>query len=184
MLPIGQRSPRTPKYTDSLALWLPCELCGLRIEDVDLKNGIISVRRSSWEGGEQAPKTRNAVRKIGNDAELVRILREPIGQKKIGYVFQTRNGNPLRQGNILKRHLHPVLKQLGIAKCGLHAFRHGRVSFLVENNVPLPMIRLWIRHDSGRMVQRDTYARPEYHANGLAKLSSIAIMASDCKQAA
>ena len=29
------------------------ELCGLRIEDVNLRNGIISVRRSSWEGDEQ-----------------------------------------------------------------------------------------------------------------------------------
>jgi integrase len=160
------------------------ELCGLRIEDVDLKNGIISVRRSSWEGGEQTPKTRNAVRKIGIDAVLVGILREQIGQKKMGYVFQARNGNPLREGNVLKRHLHPVLKKLGIAKCGLHAFRHGRVSFLVENNVPLPMIRLWIGHGSDRMVQRYTHARPEFHANEIAKLPSIANMASDCKQAA
>src|ERR1700677_4209074 len=160
------------------------ELCGLRIEDLDLKNGIISVRRSSWEGSAQTPKKRNAVRKIGIDAVLVGILREQIGQKKIGYVFQARNGNPLREGHVLKRHLHPILKKLGIAKCGLHAFRHGRVSFLVENNVPLPMIRLWIGHGSDRMVQRYTHARPEFHASQIAKLPSIANMASDCKQAA
>jgi hypothetical protein len=34
----------------------------------------------------------------------------------------------------------PAMKN--IQKCGLHAFRHGRVSFLVENNVPLPVIFL------------------------------------------
>jgi integrase len=155
------------------------ELSGLRIEDVDSKNGIISVRRSSWEGGEQTPKTRNAVRKIGIDGVLLRILREQIGQRKIGYVFQARNGNPLREGNILKRHLHPVLTKLSIPKCGLHAFRHGRVSFLVENNVPLPMIRLWIGHGSDRMVQRYTHARPEFHANVIAKLPSIANMQTE-----
>lgn len=150
------------------------ELCGLRIEDVDLNNGIVSVRRSSWEGSEQTPKTRNAVRKIGIDAAVSGFLREQIGQRKIGYVFHARNGNPLRENNLLKRDLHPLLKKLGIQKCGLHAFRHGRVSFLVENDVPLPMIRLWIGHGSDRMVQRYTHARPEFHANVIARLPLIA----------
>jgi hypothetical protein len=77
-----------------------------------------------------------------------------------------------------------MLKKLRIAKCGLHAFRHGPVSFLVENKVPLPMIRLWIGHGGDRMVQRYTHARPEFHANEIAKLPSIANMASDCKRAA
>jgi hypothetical protein len=34
------------------------------------------------------------------------------------------------------------------------------------------------------MVQRYTHARPEFHANEITKLPSIANMASDCKQAA
>jgi Phage integrase family len=51
------------------------ELCGLRFEDVDLAKGIISVRRSAWEGGEQMPKTPNAVRKIGIDIDLEESLR-------------------------------------------------------------------------------------------------------------
>ena len=40
---------------------------GLRIEDVELRNGIISVKRSSWEGTKRTPKTRNTVRKMGFD---------------------------------------------------------------------------------------------------------------------
>ena len=155
------------------------ELCGLRIEDVDLERGIISVRRSAWEGGEQTPKTRNAVRKIGIDCEVVRILRDHIGNRKFGYVFQARNGNPLRESNILRRELHPILKELGIPRCGLHAFRHGRVSFLVENNVPLPVIRLWIGHGSDKMVARYTHARPQFHANIIASLPSIANMQTE-----
>jgi integrase len=152
------------------------ELCGLRIEDVDLDYGIISVRRSSWEGTEQTPKTKNAIRKIGIDAEVVRILREHIGRRRIGYVFQARNGSPLRESNVLRRELHPILEELKIPKCGLHAFRHGRVSFLVENNVPLPVIRLWIGHSSDQMVARYTHARPQFHANIIASLPSIANM--------
>lgn len=152
------------------------ELCGLRIEDVDLDKGIISVRRSTWEGAEQSPKTRNAVRKVGIDAELVRILRGHIGQRTFGYVFQARNGSPLRESNILRRELHPILKKLGLPKCGLHGFRHGRVSFLVENNVPIAMIKLWIGHGSDKMVARYTHARPEFHANVIASLPSVISM--------
>ena len=150
-----------------------------RIEDVDLDNGIISVKRASWEGREQTPKTRNAVRKIGIDAVVVHYLRQQIGQRTIGYVFQCRNGTPLRENNVLKRELHPLLKELGIQKCGLHAFRHGRVSFLVENDVPLPMIRLWIGHGSDRMVARYTHASKRFHANVIAGLPSIANMQTE-----
>ena len=46
------------------------ELFGLKIEDVDLSNSLIHVRRSVWEGNQQAPKTKNAYRKVGIDAEL------------------------------------------------------------------------------------------------------------------
>jgi integrase len=116
------------------------------------------------------------VRKVGIDADLVSILQKHIAQRKIGFVFRAKNENPLRESNILRRQLHPVLKRLGIPKCGLHAFRHGRVSFLVENNVSLPMIRLWIGHGSDRMVRIYTHARPEFHANEIAKLPPIANM--------
>jgi hypothetical protein len=32
--------------------------------------------------------------------------------------------------------LHPLLKRLGIAKAGLHAFRHSRVTMLRKNGTP------------------------------------------------
>ena len=64
--------------------------CGLRVEDVDLNGSIISVRRSAWEGGEQTPKTKNAVRKIGIDAELVSILREHMANGRLTLCFGLR----------------------------------------------------------------------------------------------
>jgi len=158
------------------------ELCRLRCEDVDLNSQIISVRRSPWEGVEQSPKTGKAVRRIGIDADLVRILKEHLGGRKFGYVFQSRNGHPFRESNILKRHLHPILRKLGIPQCGMHAFRHGRVSFLVENNVPLPVIRLSIRHGSDQMVSRYTHVMPEFHRRVIAGLPSVASLHPNCTQ--
>jgi len=50
---------------------------------------------------------------------------------------------------MLRRHLHPVLKKLSVPKGGMHAFRHVRVSYLMEQNVPTELIkdRPWFRTD-------------------------------------
>jgi integrase len=82
--------------------------------------------------------------------------------------FATAAGTGMRSGELCGLRVEDV--------GGLHAFRHGRMSFLVENNVSLPMIRLWMGHGSDRMVRRYTHARPEFHANEIAKLPSIANM--------
>jgi len=149
------------------------ELFGLKVEDVDFANSLIHVRRSVWEGSEQSPKTKNAYRKVGIDAGLVQMLRGYLGERKTGFVFQSLNGTPLREGNTVKRHLWPVLNQLGISRCGLHAFRHGRVSFLVEHSVPLPTIRAWIGHGCDKMVEHYTHSRAEFHASVLEKLPTM-----------
>ena len=149
------------------------ELFGLEVQDVDLNGGIIHVRRSVWEGARQAPKTRNAYRKVGIDAGLVTILKAYLGDRKSGYLFPTRNGTPLRLGNVVKRALHPILDEMKIPRSGMHAFRHGRVSFLVENNVPIVTIKAWIGHGSEVMIERYTHSRPEFHQSVLMRLPAI-----------
>jgi Phage integrase family len=66
------------------------ELFGLQVEDVDLANSLIHVRRSVWEGRQQSPKSRNAYRQVGIDAELVQMLRGYIGERATGYLFRSR----------------------------------------------------------------------------------------------
>jgi integrase len=151
------------------------ELAGLRIEtgDVDLGKKLIHVRRSVSEGKEQSPKSRNAYRWLPIDGELVAMLRAHIGDRRFGYVFQSRNGTPVRLNNILRRVLHPILKKLGLPKSGMHAFRHHRCSFLVEHDVPVAAIKQWLGHGSEQMIRRYTHHRPEYHGAILAKITSI-----------
>jgi integrase len=78
------------------------ELFGLRVEDVDLANSLIHVRRSVWEGNQQSPKTKNAYRKVGIDSGLVQMLAEYLGERKTGFVFQSLKGTPLREGNTVE----------------------------------------------------------------------------------
>jgi integrase len=150
------------------------ELAGLRTEtgDVDLVRKLIHVRRGVFDGEEQSPKSRNAYRWVPIDNELAAILKAHIGDRKFGYVFQSRNGSPVRLNNILRRVLHPILRKLNIPMAGMHAFRHHRCSFLVENNVPLA-VKQWLGHGGEKMIQRYTHHRPEFHSAILAQLPTI-----------
>jgi integrase len=94
------------------------EAAGLHVDDLDLENCVIYVRRSVWNGRELSPKTKNAVREIDIDSGLAETLRQHIGDKKAGRVFEARNGSPISGNNVLKRVLHPLLKRLGIPKAG------------------------------------------------------------------
>ena len=71
-------------------------------------------------------------------------------QNAAGYLFPNPSGtHPRRRDNVVKNGLKPLLRRLGIpcaARVGLHAFRHGLATELVESNVPLPIVQKQLRH--------------------------------------
>ena len=137
------------------------EAAGLHIDDLDLTNCVIYVRRAVWNGQETSPKTKNAVRQIDIDASLAELLKQHIGDKKMGRVFEARNGSPICGNNIRKRILQPLLKRLGLPKAGLHAFRHSRVTMLRKRGTPEDLQRLWIGHSSLRTTDRYSHTDQE-----------------------
>ncbi len=149
------------------------ELHGLEVADIDFVRNIIHVRRSVWEGQKQSTKSRNANRAIDVQPGLVTMLKDYLNGRQEGLVFPSKNGKPLRNNNVLRRHLHPTLQALSIREGGMHGFRHGRVSFLVENNTPVDVIKAWIGHGSERMVRLYTHLRPQYRSRVLASIPSL-----------
>ena len=83
-----------------------------------------------WRSDAQTPKTPNAYRIVDLHPDVAKLLSDFIGGRKCGYIFCTSNEKPLGQSNVLRRSLHPVLAQLGIKRCGFHAFRRFRNTFL------------------------------------------------------
>src|SRR5437899_335749 len=79
----------------------------------------------------------------------------------------------LWSGNLLNRVLHPILRRLGIPQGGMHGFRHGRVSFLVEHGAPVEVIKAWIGHGSDAMIRRYTHLRPQYRSRVLASMPAV-----------
>jgi integrase len=55
----------------------------------------------------------------------------------------------------------------------MDAFRHGRVSYLVENNTPIETIRAWIGHGSDQMVRLYTRLRPDYRKRVLSAIPEL-----------
>jgi integrase len=137
------------------------EAAGLHVDDLDLDNCVIYVRRAVWNGREQTPKTKKAVRLIDIDPGLADLLRNHLKHRRAGRVFQARNGSPISGTNILKRVLHPILQKLGIAKAGLHAFRHSRVTMLRKRGTPADLQKLWIGHSSLRTTDRYSHTDQE-----------------------
>lgn len=137
------------------------EAAGLHLNDLDLDNGVIYVRRSVWNGQELEPKTENAVREIDIDPALAALLREYVGLSRRTRLFEARNGAPLSAGNIRKRVLQPLLAKLGIPKAGLHAFRHARVTLLRKNGTPADLQRQWIGHSSLKTTDRYAHTDQE-----------------------
>lgn len=139
------------------------EAAGLHVEDVDLVNGVISVRRAVWNGIEQSPKTANGVREIDIAPELVQALKEYIGTRKTGRLFKASNDSPISANNVLKRVLHPILGKLGLPKSGrlLHAFRHSRVTALRKRGTPDDLLLQWIGHSSLAVTDRYTHTDRE-----------------------
>lgn len=137
------------------------EASGLHVDDLDLDNCVIYVRRGVWNGRELSPKTKNALREIDIDPGLAALLKEHIGKKKTGRVFEARNSSPISGNNVLKRVLHPLLRRLGLPKAGLHAFRNSRVTMLRKKGTPEDLQKQWIGHSSLRTTDRYSHTDQE-----------------------
>jgi integrase len=148
------------------------ELAGLHYKDIDFMRGVIRVRRSIWRGMEVSTKTKKGHRDVFVDSGTIQMLKEHLGDRTIGRVFQTRNGTPLANHNIVWQVLKPICKRLGIEPGGMHAFRHGRVSHLQANNVPGDFTKNQVGHSSLRTTSGYTHFTEEFIRGTVERLST------------
>jgi integrase len=79
---------------------------------------------------------------------LAATLKEFIGSRTSGFLFQTKSGKPLTQRNIMRDSLH----KLGVR--GFHAFRRFRVTHLRNQGTPEDILRFWIGHADQSVADR------------------------------
>jgi integrase len=124
------------------------EALGLRIEDI--REFHIEIRQKAWRNQiHDFLKTKNGQRNVYVCSEVMSLLREFVGKRPTGLVFQTKGEQPLSQSNIIKRNWHPALRKLEVPDVGgFHMLRRFRISHLRKMRVPESLIRAWLGHSN------------------------------------
>jgi integrase len=122
------------------------EALGLELKHLSADCSTIAVDQSCWEGDIQKPKTQNAYRQVDVCPKLAELLMTYVEARQAGLLFANQVGKPLSQTNLLRRSLHPILKELGVAKAGFHAMRRFRTTWLRKQRTPEDLIRFWLGH--------------------------------------
>jgi integrase len=129
------------------------EAIGLKVENV--LDGCYRLRivEKNYAGRqEDFLKTDNGERFVELHSSVAKLLREHIGTRTQGFVFENEEKNALCASNILKRYLHPVLvgdddtKGVTGKKAGEHAFRRFRDGHLRSQRCPSGLVKYWIGH--------------------------------------
>jgi integrase len=101
-------------------------------------------------------KTEAGLRDINLHPTAARILRNFIGSRKSGYLFQTGNGTMLDPGNIDRDSLSPILEEMGRAQVGtrFNVFRRFREAVLQRSEARQILIDYWMGHSNPSMGDR------------------------------
>jgi integrase len=158
------------------------EIAGLQWQDLDLRQGVIHVRRAQREvyvpdgpkGGKvrielAEPKTksgRRAIRLGTATVSALRAHRDALGASPLPTlrVFTTPTGNPLRRSNFGRKQWHTLLERAELPKMGFHSLRHTMATTGLTNGLHAKVIQERLGH--ARISQTlDTYSHviPELH---------------------
>lgn len=111
------------------------ELCGLRIDDVDLKHDIITIRHRKGNIDQQLPIVKEL------KLQLVKYMNR-YGGKLDGLLFVSRNGNKLTI-----RDIHYMLKKVN-KDISPHSLRRYCCTKMLKDGIPIVMVSRFMNHSS------------------------------------
>jgi len=131
------------------------EVLALTVDDLNFKDHTIRVNKSADDLTQavRQPKTKCSVAMLPMPSQLESVLQNYLDshwQPNTGKIlFPAKSGTRARsRRNVVAHGLHPVLRKLGIPtlNAGLHAFRHGLATALVEASAPISVLQTQMRH--------------------------------------
>lgn len=101
-------------------------------------------------------KTEAGLRDIDLHPDAAQILRNFIGNRTSGFLFQTANGTMLDPGNIDRDSLSPILETMGRDEAGtrFNVFRRFREAVLQRSDARQILIDYWMGHSNPSMGDR------------------------------
>ena len=82
------------------------------------------------------------------------MLRDFVGERRSGLLFQTSSGAQLLQSNSLRDSLHPILDQMAHERGGFNIFRRFRLTHLEKSDCPEALKYFWSGHASAHVSER------------------------------
>jgi integrase len=146
------------------------EIYALTVDDILFSHNVIRINKSMYKQKTGSPKTKNATRWVNVKPYVMEMLKAHLNGRTEGLVFMSKWKTPLVNCTVLNKHLHPLLRELGLERGGMHGFRHHRVSTLVMAGTAVEVIKKWIGHGSEEMIRRYTHLRPDFMQDELARV--------------
>lgn len=159
---------RTLFLTAALTGARPGELRALRWSQIDLENGVCSIRRAHShahvrgeqrrpEGRVYAPKTQAGVRDIPLEPPLVAALRRwklQCSPTSGDLVFPGPSGLPFHESSVLRQGLYPAWERANLRRFSLYALRHWFASFLILKGAPVTEVAHLLGHSDPTVTLR------------------------------
>jgi integrase len=134
------------------------ELLALRWGSIDLNARLLRVCETVYDGHFDQPKTKRSARTIPIGAETAEILAAlslaTVDPKAL--VFATREGLPLERWNLLRKHLKPAAKKLGLLGVTWHLLRHSHATLLDSVGTPIGTMQSLLGHSTPE-IAREIY---------------------------
>jgi hypothetical protein len=99
-------------------------------------------------------KTKNGERQVDLCSKLAAMLREFVGERTSGLLFQSSTGAQLLQSNTLSDSLHPILDYLAHVRGGFNIFRRFRLTQLETSGCPDALKHFWSGHAHKHVSER------------------------------
>ena len=126
------------------------ELFALHWRDLDEKSRLLTVRQAIYDGVFDTPKTKASARQIPlSDAAGLLVAQWRARTQQIrpeSLVFSTRSGTPLAPNNVLRRHIGPACKTVGLRRATWLTFRRTYSSWSHEQGVPGKVVAQLMGH--------------------------------------
>jgi integrase len=164
------------------------ELAGLKWQDIDFENLQIDVQRSVVDQVVGRCKTEASQKPVPIDeytmGDLLTWFRETPFREPEDWVFATnssragkkRGKQPLWLSTVMRYHIDPVVRRLGIRKrVGWHTFRRTYATLLKANGEDVKVVQELLRHGSSR-VTLDIYAQAQMPAKRAAQQKVVAMV--------
>jgi len=132
------------------------EVLALEVEDADLVNGRLHVRRDVYCGHLGSTKTPKSERRVPLGPLLMSAIRRWVGKRPgpSNWLFPSEAGTPFHDANLLHRNLWPVCDTLGIRRFTWHVLRRTFLTTGGNTGQPLPVMASLAGHSSIETTMR------------------------------